>query len=629
MNYLTLENVTKSYGPKVLFNNINLIINKGDRIALVAKNGTGKTTLLRVLAGTEGSEGENSKILISKEIRTGFLEQEPDIDDKMTALEAVFHSENAQIQAIKKYEKSLLDNDPLSMNEALALLDELHAWDFEAKIKEILSKLKIDTFLNQRIGSLSGGQKKRVALAMLLIDEPDFMILDEPTNHLDLEMIEWLEAYFASRPSLTLFVVTHDRYFLDAICNTIIELEGGKFYRYRGNYAYYLEQKALRTEVEAATMGKNQKLYSRELDWMRRQPQARTTKAQSRIDDFYELKDKVSRKTDSEDLQIDIKTTWLGSKIVELHNVSKQFNNIKLIENFSYKFRKGERVGIVGQNGVGKSTLLSILIGELMPDTGKVVIGETIQFGHYTQSGMKLKEDKRVIEVITDIAEYIPLEKGQKITASALLERFLFTKEQQQVYVSQLSGGEKRRLYLLTVIIQNPNFLILDEPTNDLDILTLNVLEDFLMNQFNGCLIIVTHDRYFMDRLVEHLFIFEGEGKIKDYNGNYTEYRELRKIEEREQKKLAAGNTASVNVPTPAATALPDRKANDTERKEFKRLEKDIEKLEQQKAAVTEKFNDVSSLSAKDIERMSLELSDIQKQLDTKEMRWLELSELV
>ena len=319
----------------------------------------------------------------------------------------------------------------------------------------------------------------------------------------------------------------------------------------------------------------------------------------------------------------------LGSKIVELHNVSKQFNNIKLIENFSYKFRKGERVGIVGQNGAGKSTLLSILIGELMPDTGKVVIGETIQFGHYTQSGMKLKEDKRVIEVITDIAEYIPLEKGQKITASALLERFLFTKEQQQVYVSQLSGGEKRRLYLLTVIIQNPNFLILDEPTNDLDILTLNVLEDFLMNQFNGCLIIVTHDRYFMDRLVEHLFIFEGEGKIKDYNGNYTEYRELRKIEEREQKKLAAGNTASVNVPTPAATALPDRKANDTERKEFKRLEKDIEKLEQQKAAVTEKFNDVSSLSAKDIERMSLELSDIQKQLDTKEMRWLELSELV
>ncbi len=631
MNYLTLENVTKSYGHKVLFDKISLTINRGDRIALVAKNGTGKTTLLRVLAGTEGSEGESSKILISKEIRTGFLEQEPDLDDNMTALEAVFHSDNLQIQAIKNYEKALLDNDTEGVQKYLTEIDELHAWDFEAKIQEILSKLKIDTFLNQRIGSLSGGQKKRVAMAILLIDEPDFMILDEPTNHLDLDMIEWLEAYFASRPSLTLFVVTHDRYFLDAICNTIIELEGGKFYRYRGSYAYYLEQKALRTDVDAATMGKNQKLFSRELDWMRRQPQARTTKAQSRIDDFHELKDKISKKVETDDMQIDIKTTWLGSKIVEMHHVSKQFNDVKLIENFSYKFKKGERVGIVGQNGAGKSTFINILTGDLPPDSGKVVIGETIQFGHYNQLGMKLKEDKRVIEVITDIADFIPLEKGQKITASALLERFLFTKEQQQVYVSQLSGGEKRRLYLLTVIIKNPNFLILDEPTNDLDILTLNVLEDFLQNQFNGCLIIVTHDRYFMDRLVDHLFIFEGEGKIKDYNGNYTEYRELKKIEDREQKKQSTnGNGQTANTPSvqTASNALDARKANDTERKEFKRLEKEIEKLEQQKAEITDKFND-SNISNKDIEKLSLELSGVLKQLEIKEMRWLELSELV
>lgn len=621
MNYLTLENITKSYGPKILFNNINLIINKGDRMALVAKNGTGKTTLLRVLAGTEGSEGENAKILISKDIRTGILEQEPALDDSMTALEAVFHSNNPQIQAIKNYEKSLIENDPLSMNEALARLDELQAWDFEAKIKEILFKLKIDTFLNQRISSLSGGQKKRVALAIMLIDEPDFMILDEPTNHLDLDMIEWLEAYFAARPSLTLFIVTHDRYFLDTVCNTIIELENGKFYRYKGNYAYYLEQKSHRVEVDAATMSKNQKLFTRELEWMRRQPQARTTKAQSRIDDFYDLKDKVTRKVENTDMQIDIKTSWMGSKILELHNVSKQFNDIKLIDNFSYKFKKGERVGIVGQNGAGKSTFLNLITGELMPDGGKVVIGETIQFGHYTQSGMKLRDEKRVIEVITDIAEFIPLEKGQKITASALLERFLFSKEQQQVYVSQLSGGEKRRLYLLTVIMKNPNFLILDEPTNDLDILTLNVLEDFLLNQYNGCLIIVTHDRYFMDKLVEHLFIFEGQGQIKDYNGNYTEYRELKKIEEREIKKTVAITTPSVSND--------QRKANDAERKEFKRLEKDIEKLEQQKAVLTAKFNDVSSMSPQDIEKLSLELQQIQEQLEIKEMRWLELSELV
>ncbi len=618
MNYLTLENVTKSYGPKMLFDRVSLIINKTDRIALVAKNGTGKTTLLRVLAGTEGSEGEQAKIIFAKGIRTGYLEQDPQVPEHLTAVEAVFESENAQIQAIRNYEKALLDNNPLSIQRYLTELDELQAWDIEAKIKEILYKLKIDQFLNQVVRTLSGGQKKRLALAKLLIDEPDFLILDEPTNHLDLEMIEWLEAYFMARPSLTLFMVTHDRYFLDAVSNHIIELDGGNFYRYRGNYAKYLEQKAMRHEVEAATMDKNKKLFQRELEWMRRMPQARTTKAQSRIDDFHDLKDKISGKRESDDMTIDIKTTWLGSKVVEMHNVSKSFGDKKLIHDFSYKFKRGERVGIVGQNGMGKSTILRLFVGELLPDGGKVVIGDTIAFGYYTQDGITLNQDKRVIDVITDIAEFIPLEKGQKITAAGLLERFLFSREQQQVYVSQLSGGEKRRLYLLTVIMKNPNFLILDEPTNDLDILTLNVLEEFLETMYKGCLVIVTHDRYFMDRLVEHLFIFEGEGKIKDYNGNYTEYREEIKQLANAQKQSSAPSVSKDN-----------RRANDAEKKEFKRLEREIGQLEEKKANFTNKFNDAAKMTAAELKKLSEDLKTVEDTLEEKEMRWLELSELV
>jgi ABC transport system ATP-binding/permease protein len=623
MNYLTLENVTKSYGPKILFKNVNLIINKGERIALVAKNGTGKTTLLRVLNGSEGSEGENAKIIFAKDIRIGTLEQDPLLPEGATAIEAIFHSENPQTQAIKNYEKALLDDNVEDIQKYLEEIDHLQAWDFEAKIKEVLSKLKIDLFLNQKVSTLSGGQKKRVSLATLLIDEPDFMILDEPTNHLDLLMIEWLEAYFAARPSLTIFMVTHDRYFLDAVCNKVIELDGGNFYPYKGNYAYYLEQKALRQEVEAATMAKDKKLYLRELDWMRRQPQARSTKAQSRIDTFYDLEEKVSGKVEKDAMKIDIKTTWLGSKIVELHNVSKGYQDRKLIENFSYKFRRGERVGIVGENGAGKSTLLKLLTNEIQPDGGKVVIGDTIQFGYYSQDGIILKEDRRVIEVIQDIAEFIPLAKGLKITASNLLERFLFTKEQQQVYASQLSGGEKRRLYLLTVIMKNPNFLILDEPTNDLDILTLNVLEEFLLEQYNGCLLIVTHDRYFMDRLVEHLFIFEGDGEIRDYNGNYTDYRETKKVEDRQAKTGSKPTTSS------APSVSQAQKANDAERKEYNRLGKEIEKLESRKAEIENKFNDVANLKGDDITKFSKELEDIHKQLEIKELRWLELSEMV
>ena len=626
MNYLTLENITKSYGPKILFQNVSLHINKGERIALVAKNGTGKTTLLRVLAGTEGSEGENAKIIFAKDIRIGYLTQDPQFDENLTALEVVFMTENPEIQAIKNYEKAIYENDGEGMEKYLNEIETLQAWDAEAKVKEIISQLKIDDYLTQKVKTLSGGQKKRLALANLLVDEPDFLILDEPTNHLDLEMIEWLESYFSTRPNLTIFMVTHDRYFLDAVCNTIIELDGGKFYRYKGNYGYYLSQKALRQEVEAATMDKSKKLFLKELDWMRRQPQARTTKAQSRIDDFYELKEKVSQKTDKTSLEMDIKTTWLGSKVLELHNVSKGFGERKLIENFSYKFRRGERVGIVGNNGAGKSTFLRLITEEMAPDSGKVVVGDTISYGYYTQDGLVLGEDRRVLQVITDIAEYIPLAKGQKMTAAALLEKFLFSREQQQVYVSQLSGGEKRRLYLLTILMKNPNFLILDEPTNDIDIVTLNVLEEFLTELYNGCLVVVTHDRYFMDNIVEHLFIFEGEGKIRDFNGNYTEYQMLKKTADREAKKNTTDNTPKIVEKVPDTEGGASRKLTDTERKEFKRLERDIEKLEEQKAKILEKFND-TSIAPAEIEKLSKELQQIESSLGEKELRWLELSE--
>jgi ABC transport system ATP-binding/permease protein len=620
MNYLTLENVTKSYGPKILFRDVSLHINKGDKIALVAKNGTGKTTLMRVLAGSEGSEGENATILIAKDIRTGFLVQDPDLDASMTVEQAVFDSENLAIRAVKDYEHALLDTDNAeALQHAMAQMDELRAWDTETRVQEILSKLRLDN-LQQRVSTLSGGQKKRLALAKMLLDEPDFLILDEPTNHLDLDMIEWLEQYL-SKSTLTLFMVTHDRYFLDAVCNTIIELEYGKFFRYKGNYAAYLEQKALRSEIEAAEMGKARKLYSRELEWMRRQPQARSTKAKSRIDDFYELQGQVKVRQDKTTLEMDIKTTWMGSKIVELHNVSKAYGDKKMVDQFSYKFKRGERVGIVGSNGVGKSTFLRLLLGETEPDAGKVVIGETIQFGYYNQDGMQLKEDRRVIEVITDIAEYIPLEKGAKMTAAALLERFLFSREQQQVYASQLSGGEKRRLYLLTVLIKNPNFLILDEPTNDIDIVTLNVLEEFLESIFKGCLIVVTHDRYFMDNIVEHLFIFEGDGQIRDYNGNYSEYREERKQLERNTPKSAPAKPVAIAAPT--AT----RGLNDTERKELKRLEREIAQLETRKTDINLKFND-TTLSGEQITKWAKELAIVQHDLEEKETRWLELSEL-
>lgn len=615
MQYLLLENVSRSYGEKVLFKNVNLSISKGERIALVAKNGSGKSTLLRVIAGMEGTEGENAKVFISKEIRTAFLNQDPFFDKGVTVIEAVFDSVNPVVLAVRDHERALQTEDAEALEYSVGRLDDLKAWDAEARIKEILDKLKIRDF-NQVVDEMSGGQKKRLALAKILIDEPDFLILDEPTNHLDLEMIEWLENYLQN-PSITLFMVTHDRYFLDNVCNEIVELENGNFYIYRGNYSSYLEKKDARIQNEAANYEKTKKLYSRELEWMRRQPQARSTKAKSRIDDFYEIKDKVSNKPKQDEVTIQIQAARLGSKILELHQISKKYGDKIILEPFSYKFKPGERIGIIGPNGTGKSSFLKLITNQITPDTGKVVVGDTVVFGYYSQDGLYVNEDKMVIDVIRDIAEFIPLEKGFKLTAEALLERFLFPRPQQRVFVSQLSGGEKRRLYLLTVLMKNPNFLILDEPTNDLDILTLNVLQDYLMD-YPGCLIIVTHDRYFMDNMVDHIFILEGEGKVKDYNGSYSEY-----IFEKKQKK----ETISKETNTVTQTAEPTvSKLSYEQRKELNRLEKEIEKLEEKKVEITKKFDD-PGLGHEEIMKWSAELEKLQQQLEEKEMRWMELVE--
>lgn len=619
MQYLSFENVSRSYGDKVLFRNVNLSISKGDKIALVAKNGSGKTTLLKIIGGEEGSDGENAKIIISKEIKTAILKQDPTFDDNATVLEMIFDTDNQAIVAVRDYEKALSMGDDKLLQQCVTRLEDLKAWDLEAKIHEILHKLLL-TDLDQKTGQMSGGQKKRLALAKILIEEPDFLILDEPTNHLDIEMIEWLEN-FLQQPNLTIFMVTHDRYFLERICNEIIELDNGEIYMYRGNYSQYLEKREARVQNDAVNLEKTKKLFSKELEWMRRQPQARSTKAKSRIDDFYQIKEKAQTRLNNDEMKINIAATRLGSKILEAHSIVKSFGDKKIMDGFTYKFKRGERIGIVGPNGTGKSTILKILTQEIKPDGGKIVVGDTIIFGYYTQDGLVVGDDKMVIDVIRDIAEYIPLDKGLKMSAETLLERFLFPRPQQRVLVSQLSGGEKRRLYLLTILMKNPNFLILDEPTNDLDILTLNVLEDYLQD-FPGCLIIVTHDRYFMDKLVDHLFILEGNGKMRDYNGTYSEYRELKKAEEREKSEKAS------NVAKTESTDENKGKASFEQRKDFARLEKEIKKLEEKKAELTARFDD-TALSPEKIMELSKEMDYVNAQLEEKEEKWFEQADLM
>lgn len=622
MQYLLLENINKSFGEKVLFDDINLSITKGDKIALIAKNGSGKTTLLKVIAGTEGIEGEKAKIQTAKDIEIAYLEQEPYFHPDASVLEAVLESDHPSLNAIRVYEEAMLAGDNAALEEAIVKIEDLKAWNIEHRMREILSKLNI-VDLKQKVSELSGGQKKRIALAKIILREPDFLILDEPTNHLDIDMIEWLENYLESS-QLTIFMVTHDRYFLERVCNTIIELDRGNIHLYKGNYSNYLEKKDARMANESVVLDKTQKLFRKELQWIRRQPKARSTKAKSRVDDFQDIKQRAHQKLDDEEMSIQIKSARMGSKILEAHGLTKSFGDKNIIKSFNYKFKKGERVGIVGPNGAGKSTVLKLLTGELKPDGGKVIVGDTIVFGYYTQSGMNLKEDRRVIDAVRDIAEYIPLEKGQKLTAESLLEKFLFPRSQQRVYVSQLSGGERRRLYLLTILMSNPNFLILDEPTNDLDVLTLNVLENFLMD-FPGCLIIVSHDRYFTDKLVEHLFILDGEGGVKDYNGNYSRYREEKLIEVREQQRIERekrkAEEVKVNPVEQAAKQL-----NHEERKAVKKLERAIGKLEERKEEITLQFAN-AGITPDQIAEMSKELSEIKSQIEEKEEEWFMLSD--
>lgn len=621
MNLLTVENISKSYGEHVLFENLSFGINKDQKIALIAKNGTGKTSILNILSGADSPD--SGQVNYRKSTRVSFLAQEPNMDPNLSIEETIFASDNEVLEVIKNYDKALQNpEDADAYQKAFEAMDRFEAWDFETQYKQILSKLKLDD-LNAKVGKLSGGQKKRLALANALINKPDLLVLDEPTNHLDLEMIEWLEEFFA-KENMTLFMVTHDRYFLERVCNEIIELENGKLYPYKGNYSYYLEKKEARIEQEAVEQHKTELLFKKELDWMRRQPKARTTKSKSRIDDFAIIKDKASQRRKDHQVQLELNMERMGSKILELHKISKSFPNKPILDKFEYVFQKGERIGIIGKNGTGKSTFLNILSGREQPDSGKVIVGETIKFGYYTQKGIEIKEGQKVIDVIREFGDYIPLMKGRQISAQQLLERFLFDRKKQYDFVDKLSGGERKRLYLCTVLIQNPNFLILDEPTNDLDIVTLNVLESFLMD-FQGCLMVVSHDRYFMDKIVDHLFVFRGDAVVEDFPGNYSDYRtyeDSQILEKREQKESQPTNKTNWKE----AEASP--KISYAEQQEYKKLEREIQKLESKKVTLQEKFTD-STLSGEDIKNLSIELKEVTDTIDAKTERWFELSALM
>ena len=619
MNYLSVENISKSYGERILFKNISFGINEGQKIGFVAKNGTGKTSILNIIAGDDTPDTGN--VVSRKNIKISYLSQDPKLDPNCTIEEIIQTSDNFIIKIIADYEKALLQpEDTEAYQKAFDAMEANQAWDYETVYKQVLSKLKLDD-LDQKVAAMSGGQKKRLALANALLAQPQLLILDEPTNHLDLEMIEWLEDFFA-KSNITLFMVTHDRFFLERVCNEIVELDEGVMHGYKGNYSYYLEKRDARIENFVSETSKAKQLYKKELDWMRRQPKARTTKSKSRIDDFQDIKSRANQRRNDHEVQLELSMERLGTKVVELHSVSKSFGDKNILEKFEYNFQKGERIGIIGKNGTGKSTLLNMITGSIAPDAGKVVIGDTVKFGYYTQNGIHIKENQKVIEVVREFGDFIPLKKGKQISAQQLLERFLFDRKKQYDFVEKLSGGERKRLYLCTVLIRNPNFLILDEPTNDLDIVTLNVLENFLLD-FPGCLMVVSHDRYFMDKIVDHLFIFRGNSVIEDFPGNYSDFRTYEDSKPSESKTISDDTNANKD----------NWKAQDTksklsynEQKEHAKLEREVAKLEREKETLESKFA-TEAWDPEEIQKQSIILQKLIQNLEKKTERWFLLSD--
>ena len=621
VSYLQIDNLTKSFGDLVLFENLTFGIAQGQKIGLIAKNGTGKTTLLNIIAGKEDFDA--GSVVFRNGLRVGYLEQTPRYPAGLTVLQACFHSPNETVRLIAEYEHALASGDHAALDDLLLRMDALKAWDYEQKAKQILSQLKIRDF-DQPVENLSGGQLKRVALANVLISDPELIILDEPTNHLDLEMTEWLEGYL-SRATISLLMVTHDRYFLDRVCSEIIEIDRRQLYQYKGNYSYYLEKRQERLDTQQAETERANNLLRKELDWMRRQPQARGTKAKYRIDAFHELEEKARQLRSAGDVQLDVKASYIGSKIFEAHRVCKRFGDLCILDDFNYTFARYEKMGIAGNNGTGKSTFVKMLTGEVAPDSGSFDIGETVRFGYYSQDGLQFDERMKMIDVVQDIAEYITLGNGKTLSVSQFLNYFLFPPEKQHSYVHKLSGGEKRRLYLCTVLMRNPNFLVLDEPTNDLDIVTLNVLEEYLQN-FKGCIIVVSHDRYFMDKVVDHLLVFQGDGKIKDFPGNYTSYRTWKEAEEQKEKKAEAARAPQPER-TPRSQTEQKKKLSFKERKEFEALETEITALETEKTEL-ETLLSSGMLPTEELLAKSNRISEVIEAIDTKTMRWLELSEL-